>query len=317
MNNKLIDVHHHFLPPDYVDGVGAESLGAQAASGRLPEWNLGRTLALMNSSGITTAVVSISSPGVRPLEKEPAIALARGCNEFAAEMVRDYPSRFGFFTTVPLQSIDAALDEVVYSYDTLGANGVCLLSNYSGHYLGDASFNPLYEELNKRGAVVFMHPTSPAEPVVLSNLSPSMLEFPFDTTRTIASLIFSGVTRRFPNIRWIFSHAGGALPYLAGRFDVLSRNNPALREQIPGGFYEAVKPLYFDTALSANSAHFAALREVVPDSQILFGTDYPFGPKDQIAYTIGGLNDLELSDTTLTSIKSTNSLSLFPGLVTT
>lgn len=314
MKSKLIDVHHHILPSHYVEEVGIQGLAAQAASGKVPEWSLERTLELMDAAGITTAVTSISTPGVSTLDEAPAIKLARSCNEFAAGLKLDHPSRFGFFATLPLQSLDAVLDEIAYSYDTLGADGVCLLSNYGGRYLGDVSFTPLYEELSRRNAVVFMHPTSPVNPVKLPDLSPSMLEFPFDTTRTIASLIFSGVPRNFPAIRWIFSHAGGALPYLAGRFEVLSKNNPILREQIPGGFYEAVKPFYFDVALSANAVHFAALRKIVSDRQILFGTDYPFGPKDQIASTISGLNAQEFSRTTLSAIMSTNALRLFPGL---
>lgn len=316
MTSLCIDVHHHILPSHYVETVGAEAIGAQGSSGKLPEWSLEGSLELMDAAGIDTAVTSISSPGLAPLQAGAAADLARWCNEFAAQTARDHPTRFGYFATLPMHSVDAALREAGHAFDALDADGVCLLSNYEGRYLGDAAFHPLYEELNRRGAVVFMHPTSPAQRVDLPNLSASMLEFPFDTTRTIASLIFSGVTRRFPAIRWIFSHAGGTLPYLAGRFEMLTRNRPVLREEIPGGFREAVRPLYFDTALSANAVHFAALRALLPDSQILLGTDYPFGPKGQMTEGVTALAAIDLPDETLAAVNGGNALALFPRLRT-
>jgi predicted TIM-barrel fold metal-dependent hydrolase len=313
MTQFKIDVHHHILPHQYVDAIGGgATIGALGSSGRLPEWSVQGSLATMDKAGITAAVTSVSAPGLAPLDSERAAALARVCNEFAAQMARDQPHRFGFFAMLPLQSIEQALREVEHAFDILNADGACLLSNYGGRYLGDSSFLPLYEELNRRGAVVFVHPTSPANRVDLPGISTSMLEFPFDTTRTIASLIFSGVTRRFPAIRWIFSHAGGALPYLAGRFEMLSRNSPPLREQISDGFYRALQPLYFDSALSADAIHFAALRALLPDSQILFGTDYPFGPKDQMADSVRGLDALELPAAAISAIYSANARCLFP-----
>jgi 6-methylsalicylate decarboxylase len=213
-----------------------------------------------------------------------------------------------------LQSVDDALAELARSFDELKADGACLLTNYGGRYLGDPAFRPLYEELDRRHAVVFVHPTAPTNPVSIEGLSQSTLDFPFDTTRTIASLVFSGVAADYPNIRWIFSHAGGAMPFLAGRVEVLTRNNPKLRERIPDGFKAAIAPFYFDTALSANRAHLAALKEAVGYSQVLFGTDYPFGPKDTMQVTVDGLAEAGLDPSVQLAIGHGNALDLFPRL---
>jgi predicted TIM-barrel fold metal-dependent hydrolase len=314
MSHRRIDVHHHIMPPHYVDVVGTGPIGSQGSSGRVPSWSVEQCLALMDASGIATGVTSISSPGFNTLDENTAASLATWCNDFAADMVHSHPGRFGMFAALALHSVDKALLEVTRAYDSLGTDGVCLLSNYDGRYLGDERFRPLYEELERRQAVVFVHPTAPVHTVSVAGLSASTLEFPFDTTRTIASLIFSGVTTDFPSIRWIFSHAGGAMPYLAGRVEVLSRNNPALRERIPSGFKAALSGMYFDTALSANTTHMAALRDVVGDSQILFGTDYPFGPKDTMADTVRGLETVDLTPSARAAIETDNALKLFPGL---
>jgi predicted TIM-barrel fold metal-dependent hydrolase len=307
-----IDVHQHVLPSRYVETVGAGPIGSQGSSGRLPSWSIDQALSLMDESGIGTAVTSVSAPGVAMLASGAAAGLARWCNEFAAGMVRDHPGRFGMFACLPVQSIDAALAETAHAYDDLSADGVCLLSNYEGRYLGDEALRPLYEELDRRAAVVFVHPTAPLYNVSVAGLSPSTLEFAFDTTRTIASLVFGGITADYPAVRWIFSHAGGAMPYLAGRVEWLTRNNPALRERIPEGLAKALAPLYFDCALSANRVHFAALRELVADSQLLFGTDYPFGPPGQMRATVEGLAGIGLEPGTLRAVESGNALRLFP-----
>lgn len=309
-----IDTHHHILPPHYVETVGAGPVGSQGVSGRVPSWSLAGSLALMDEAGISTAVTSISAPGLGNLTGSAGASLARWCNEFAATMVRDRPNRFGMFACLPMDDVDAALVEATHAYDTLDSDGVCLLSNYAGRYLGEPVFRPLYAELDRRKAVVFVHPSAPAQPVMVGGLSLSMLEFPFDTTRAIASLIFGGVIQDYPSIRWIFSHAGGAMPYLSGRLEIVSRVNPALRTYIGDGLPKVLQSLYFDCALSANPVHFAALRELVADTQILFGTDYPFGPTRQMMDTVNGLAELKLPERAASAIEAENAQRLFPRL---
>ncbi|MES2534862.1 MAG: amidohydrolase family protein [Pseudomonadota bacterium] len=309
---KRIDVHHHILPAEYVDRVGYDNVGAQGSSGRVPAWSIQDALEGMDKAGISTAITSVSSPGLVPLNARDAVDAARWCNEFAAAMTQQHPGRFGMFATVAAQDMDAALNEATRAFDELAADGICLLSNYNGTYLGDQDFHPLYEELNRRKAVVFVHPTSPRDLVRINALSASTLEFPFDTTRTVASLIFGGVINRFPDIKWIFSHAGGAIPYLSGRVEVLSTNNPALREHIPNGFAAELAKLYFDCALSANQTAIAAMASVVTMDRILFGTDYPFGPKGQMSGTVDGLKGLGLAADELQKIGHGNALKLFP-----
>jgi 6-methylsalicylate decarboxylase len=314
---QRIDVHHHILPPHYVNAVGPEPIAVQGSSGRVPFWSVEDALATLDAAGIDTAITSITSPGVAPLsDARQATALAHECNLFAASLVRDHAGRFGMFTTLALQDIDAALAETAFAFDTLRADGVCLLSNHDGLYLGEDFYRPLYEEMNRRAAVVFVHPTSPQQRVSVAGLSASTLEFPFDTTRALASIVFSGVAQDYPAIRWIFSHAGGAMPYLAGRIDMLTRNNRALRERIPDGFAAVLGKFYFDTALSADPVHFAALRALVPDDQLLLGTDYPFGPKGQASETVNALASLGGGPGTRAKLESLNALQLFPRWAT-
>lgn len=227
-------------------------------------------------------------------------------------MMAQHLGRFGMFAALPLPDIDATLREIRYAYDECAADGVCLLSDYEGVYFDDSRFYPLFDELHRRRSVAFVHPTSPlAMPPLVGGLSASTLEFTFDTARAIAALIFGGVIRDSPGIRFIFSHAGGALPYLAGRIDLLTRNNPRRQEFIPNGMAGELHKMYFDTALSANRTTFAALVDAVPETNILFGTDYPFGPRNQIKDAADSLRNLGLSVDALSGIGRGNALSLF------
>jgi len=287
---RYIDVHHHILPPGYVEAVGAIKIGAQGSSGRLPHWTVEDALERMDAADVACAITSISAPGLEVAD-DVAARLARACNEVALDMCANHPRRFGCFATVPLVSLDAALAEVAFAYEQGPADGVCLLSNFRGKYLGDESLWPLYEELDRRSAVVFVHPTSPVAPVAVAGLSLSSLDFTFDTARAVASLIFSGVLQRFPGIRFIFSHMGGAMPYIADRIEVLARNDERLQSYIPNGIRVELAKCYFDTALSANEVTFSAMRAISGIDNLLFGTDYPFGPRDQVASAASALRD--------------------------
>lgn len=312
---QRIDVHHHILPSRYVAEVGTHAIGAQGSSGKVPHWSVEHAIQKMDESGISTAITSITAPGLLVDGEQRKTALARWCNEFSASMVGDYPGRFGMFAALPLPDVDAALHEAAYAYDDLNADGVCLLSNYNGSYLGDSAFFPLYEELDRREAVVFVHPTSPMQPVSIAGLSASTLEFTFDTTRTVASLIFSGVVQKFPRIRFIFSHMGGAMPYLAERTQLLLRNNPSMNKFVPNGLSNELRKFYFDTALSANMVTFSAMRELGLEGNILLGTDYPFGPSNQIEDAVESLGALPLSAELRRDIELHNANKLFPRLL--
>jgi predicted TIM-barrel fold metal-dependent hydrolase len=311
----MIDVHQHLLPGRYVEEVGAVPIGGQGSSGRVPEWSESAALEGMDEAGIRTAILSISSPGFAGLDGARTMALARWCNEFAARMGEDHPGRFGSFAALPMPDVDACLAETAHAFDQLRADGVCLLSNYGGRYLGDPAFDPLYEELDRRRAVVFVHPTSPPGMRLVAGLSASTLEFTFDTTRTVADVVFARIPTRFPGIRWIFSHAGGAIPFLCGRVEVLSTNNPALREKIPQGFAAELRKLYFDCALSIAQETMDMLAALVGVDRILFGTDYPFGPRRQMQATASAIAALSWSEDDKARLRSGNAAALFPQRV--
>ena len=212
----LIDVHHHIVPNEYARALA--KLGVTKGLGvRLPKWDVDKSLSVMAEHGISSAIVSISAPGVyfNEHDRRSAIAreLSRQTNEICAALINDHPGRFGAFATLPVPDIDAALDELAYSQDELKLNGVILLSNYDGYYLGDARFDELFAELNRRKAVVFIHPQSPpGQEQSHLDLPEAMLDVCFDTTRTAFSLIVNGVTKKYPDIRFILAHAGGAVP---------------------------------------------------------------------------------------------------------
>jgi 6-methylsalicylate decarboxylase len=307
----MIDVHHHILPERYVKQVGT-IIGAQASSGRVPAWGVEHALERMSAHGVSTAITSISSPGLAVEDKGGRAALARWCNEFAARLGIDHPGRFGMFAALPLPDIDATLEEIDFAYRQCAADGVCLLSNYGGRYADDADLRPVFDELNRRRAVVFLHPTMPRDMALVGGLSASMLEFPFDTTRAIAALIFGGVLRDFPGIRFIAAHAGGAMPCLAERIDLLAGNNPRLKEFIPQGAGVELGKMYYDTALSAHRVQFSALLASASADNVLFGSDYPFGLPNQIEDAVARLAQRALPKEVLAKVHHGNALKLFP-----
>ena len=214
-----IDVHHHFLPTRYIKAVEEKLLfshGRQKSS-EMMKWTPASDLDHMNNAGIALAVGSMSIPGVWFGDVEFARRMAREWNDYAATVVRDYPGRFGFFAVVDPPDIEGSLVEIEYALDVLKADGIALLSNYDGRWLGDAAFRPVLSELNCRKAVVFVHPTLAFEGRTVPGIRSQILEAPFDTTRTIVSLLLGGAFSSFTDIKFIFSHGGGTIPYLAGR----------------------------------------------------------------------------------------------------
>lgn len=276
MPKRKIDTHQHFLPKLYVDAVGLDLLNAAMPGGVAPTWSVEAALAMMDENGIDESILSISSGPTLP----DAPTLLRKCNDHAAELRTRHPGRFGSFASLPLPDVDAALKEVSYCLDVLKVDGFIAFTNYNGLYLGDEHFTPLWEELNRRGTVVFIHPNQP--PHEIPPVAPaSVLEYPFETTRTATSLIMSGAMSRFRSIRFILSHAGGTLPLLVPRIALSISMMPAVAERV-GDTLAAVRSFYFDTALSAGNAPLSALTQVSDPDHILFGTDFPFAPTSAI-----------------------------------
>jgi predicted TIM-barrel fold metal-dependent hydrolase len=281
---RRIDVHHHLCPPGYADEVN-KIVPLFAA---LRDWTPERSIEDMDEGGVETAILSMSTPGVWFGDRDAARRLARTCNDYIARLASDHPGRFGFFATLPMPDVEGSLREIEYALDALKADGVCLMTSYGTRYLGEPEFLPVLTELNRRSAVIYTHPTiSPCCVNLLPIVSEAIIEYGTDTTRTIASLLFSGTAARLRDAKFIFSHAGGTMPYLIGRFLQHVRNKPDT-VNLPNGVIPEVRRHFYDTAQSCNPTTMAALRQLVDASQILFGTDFPWG---RAAFHAGGLDD--------------------------
>jgi len=285
-----IDVHHHFLPAPYTAALDRAGT-ARIAGVERPRWSAERALEVMDAHGIELGVSSISAPGVHFGDDRAAAELARRCNESAAELVAKHPGRFGAFACLPLPDVDAALREAERSLDDLDLDGIVLLASQSdGRYLGDPDFEDLLAELDRRQAVVFVHPAIPAYmPHIRVDIPVFAMEFTFDTTRAAFNLAYRGALERHPDIRFILSHAGGTVPYLAWRFSLLWLRDPELMQRAPKGGMHYLSRLYYDTALSANPHALRSLQELVGAEQILFGSDFPFAPEPLVGATVAGL----------------------------
>src|SRR5262249_27185518 len=227
-----IDVHHHLSSPAFI----AEISGRRTGQVPLMKWTVAQSLEDMDQGGVATAILSISEPSVFFGNFDAARKLARETNEFGARLIADHPGRFGMFATVPLPDVDGSLRAIAYALDSLKMEGVCMMTDYQGKFLGDPAFKPVMEELNRRKAVVYTHPFRND---CCRNLVPDvfepLIELGTDTTRTIASLLFSGSAEQFPDINWIFSHAGGTAPFLMQRFTFYFAARKDLQPRLPRG----------------------------------------------------------------------------------
>ncbi|OMI36783.1 amidohydrolase family protein [Streptomyces sparsogenes] len=280
---SLVDVHAHFVTDAYLAAARDAGLIHPDGMAAWASWSAEEHLALMDEHRIATAFLSVSSPGTHFGQADAtARRVTREANEFAAEVAERHPGRFGQFASLPLPDVEGALAETAYALDVLHADGVAVESNAEGRYLGDPAFEPLWAELNARGAVVFLHPTSPcgADHIAIGRPRP-MLEFPFETTRTASDLIFNGVLRRFPAIQWIFPHGGGALPLLADRMELCRRifgydlDGPTLQEQL--------SRVWFDMAGTPFPRQIPTLTDLVGTDRILYGSDYCWTPPHIVA----------------------------------
>lgn len=265
-SRDILDVHAHYQPP---------AIRNMNLPGPMNAWSLQKQMDDMDAAGVTRALLSITTPGV-PATGDLALRIARESNEYAAKLSSDHGRRFGSFIALPLDNMDAALKELAYGLDTLKAQGVGLFTSYEGKYLGDAHFDPLFTELERRKAVVYVHPTSAACCArIIPEVPDTVVEYGTDTTRAISSYVYRGAARRFPNVRMIWSHSAGTMPHLIERFDFIDRGGPT-KAQAPDGFRAAAARFWYDIAQASNPVSTRALRSVVPMERIVFGTDYPF-----------------------------------------
>jgi predicted TIM-barrel fold metal-dependent hydrolase len=305
---SAIDVHHHFLPPFYKPlakgWMDKFATGVVAVMAWTPE----ASLAAMDEAKVSRAVLSISSPGVHFGDDQQARDVARQCNDYAVNLARQHPGRFDLFAALPMPDIEGAIAEAERARTLDGVRGVGLLSNYGGRYLGEPAFRPLFEQLNRRPTVVYVHPTdAPCCAGLVPQVATPLIEFPVDTARTIASLLWSGTLSAFPNLRFIFSHGGGAMPMVMERVVAMGFVDRSLLGKVPEGAAAALRKLYVDTASVTGAPAMAALTKWLPESHILYGTDFPWGG---VASSRAALARLGLSPASLAAIESGNAAAL-------
>jgi predicted TIM-barrel fold metal-dependent hydrolase len=317
-NNHRIDVHQHVLPPFWSEALnsnGGDPSGPRSGDSSnsvIPKWSPEGAIAQMDSLEISTGILSLTSPGIVGWVPKSQADTARKVNEYTADLVSRNPLRFGNFATLPMPNIDASLVEIEFAFDTLHADGIIMFSNYGDNYLGDAQFLPLWQELNRRKAVVFIHPGLPIMP--MQGIAGPLVDYPFATTRVAVQLVLNGIISRFPDVSIILSHAGGFVPYAVHRFVELAhvfRTDAPNHEEILKSF----RKFYYDTALASSPTSLPSLTAFAKRENILFGSDYPFAPADVVADFTLHLDQYQFDDQLQKSeISHQNALVLFPRL---
>jgi predicted TIM-barrel fold metal-dependent hydrolase len=264
----------------------------------------------MDKGGVAYSITSILNPGPWYGQiEEPSRRLARECNDYAAKLRSDHPNRFGIFAAIAPVDVEGSLKEIDYAYSSLKAEGIALWTSYGGKYLGNETFVPVLEELNRRKAIVYVHPT-PAEccAKVIDAVPPSAIEYATDTTRTVASLIFEkpGSAFKFPDIRWIWSHSGGTIPFLTSRFTRLAWERKMKDDPV-----EVMKKHYYEVAQGNTPGQLAALMKMVSISQVMFGSDYPFRDAKE---AVDGVVAYKFSAADQLAIENGNALKMFPNI---
>ena len=327
-NNK-IDVHHHIFPKEYVEALN--KVGIETSLGvKLPKWDVNTSLKAMKSNDIQKAIVSISSPGVYFPEAEthPGFSeeLARISNHAIAEIIKSHPEKFGGFATIPMLNKEASMEEIKYAYEELKLDGVCLLTNYNGHYLGDPIFEEVFMELNNRKAVVFLHPNDPAEEYDSKlGIPNALVEVTFDTTRCVANLLHKGILDKYPYIRFILSHGGGTIPYLAWRMAGIEYGQEGKKPPVIRALYDYLirkeptkglkhlRNMYYDTAMVSGTYALKTLREFAGPDQIVYGSDLCIN-KLATVITKNLPNDGDFDEESYNKMAYGNCHNLFPSL---
>lgn len=301
-----IDTHHHAFSPAYV----AELDKVGQAPPIVKNWSLDRTLDDMAKAGVATAILSVTTPQASFTDAAGARRIARECNEYMAQLGRDHPGRFGSFAMLPMQDTEGALRELAYALDTLKADGIGLLTSYGEKWLGHPQFAPVMDELNRRRAILYTHPTAAnCCRAVQPEVPATVIEFQTDTTRTITDIVFSGTAARCPDLRFIFSHAGGTVPFLAERLVKMPVIDPRLAPRVPRGVMFELQRFFYDTAWSMHAPALAALTRMVKVSQVLFGSDYPYRTGQD---HVQGIVEFGFSEAELRAIDRNNALRLMP-----
>lgn len=309
-----IDVHHHVLPDFYKEVQRQAGISGTAYQG-FPEWSPEHSLAVMDANRIATSILSFTSPGIFFGDIAQTRDLARRFNDYLAGLRDARPDRFGGFAFLPLPDVDASLAEIGRVLDELKLDGFTLLTSVDERYIGHPDFEPVYEELNRRKAVAFIHPCYPPGTEARGWDVPRMIvDYPFETTRVAVNLIFSGVMERLPDIRFILSHAGGTLPFLAHRIGIFDRKT-RFSERYPKGARAYMKRFWFDTALSGDAVPLAALQGLADPARILFGTDYPYVSAETVAGETDGFDrHAGLAGAARAAAERGNAEALFPRL---
>jgi predicted TIM-barrel fold metal-dependent hydrolase len=305
---QVIDVHHHIVPPVWLDAVRKFKMDNPP----LLSWSVQKTLDDMDKAGVATSITSPTTPQVSFMEPEPAASVARASNEWAKKLMSDHPGRFGVFAMLPLPHVDQSLKEIEHAFDVLKVDGVGMMTSYGDKWLGDPQFQPVFDELNRRKATVYTHPTGPNCCVnLVKGVTESAIEFGTDSTRSIAQLIFSGASQRHKDINFIFSHGGGVLTSVAERFQIQMVTTPPYkdkftREQVEHELFR----FYYDTAQISNAVTIQALAKLVPMSQIVFGSDFPY--RTSLEHVQGLAKNFSGAD--LRAIERDNALRILPRL---
>jgi predicted TIM-barrel fold metal-dependent hydrolase len=305
----IVDTHHHMCASVYVDYIKAKTGIPTYVERILRNGSAEKSLEDMDRAGVARSIMSLTTPGVWFGDVAEGRKLAREVNEHFAKTVADHPTRYGMFAVLPLPDIEGSLRELEYAFDTLKADGIGLFTSYRDRYLGDAAFAPVFEELNRRKAIVYTHPRRPDCCVnLLPEVSEAVIEYGTDTTRTIASLVFSGTAARCPDIKFLFSHAGGTMPFLIGRFVGLARS-PEFAQRLPHGVLHELQRFYYDLAQASNPGATSSLMKLVKITQVLFGTDFPY---NTAAAHIEGLAECGFTPAELRAIYYDNAARLLP-----
>jgi 6-methylsalicylate decarboxylase len=303
-----IDVHHHPMPTSQIPS------GRAASPPGMKEWTAAASLEDMDKNGVATAVLSLNHPvAVFPKDRDEARKMARAWNEFMIRQGQENPGRFGTFAILPILDVEGSLREIEYALDTLKADGIGMMTNIGDKWLGDPHYNPIFEELNRRKAVVYTHPHAPTctTNMMMPSINDSVIEFATDTSRAIARILFTGAAHKFKDIKFIFSHAGGTMPYILERYTRHPLTDKALAALVPDGVISYLKRFYYDTAQASHPFAMSSITKIVNVSQLLFGTDFPFRNAED---HVRGLAECGFSAGDLRAIDCDNAHRLLPNL---